>query len=131
MLGVRHMGRGGWHGRGQRGRGGWQQADLPSAVGERGGGYTVNVPPDWQMFVEPREGTGKTIGRSIRVHYISQDGRYQMLVERFVGFYGSPPHKIADYVLALRTTWPQNDYVESNSGNMANPPGPGGPEAAQ
>src|SRR4051794_2973841 len=51
MLGVRHMGRGGWHGgRGQRGRGGWQQADLPSAD-DASAWFAGRLPDGW--FTEP------------------------------------------------------------------------------
>ena len=108
-----------------------RQGHAVTTINEQGGDFTINVPPDWQMFEEPRENTGKNIGRSARMHYISRDGRYQLLVERFVGFYGTPPHKILDYVAALRATWPSGDYVESNQVGVANPPGPGGPETAQ
>jgi serine/threonine protein kinase len=108
-----------------------RQGNAVTTVNEQGGGFTINVPPDWQMFEERRDSTGKNIGGSVRMHYISRDGRYQLLVERFVGFYGTPPHKIVDYVAALRATWPPGDYVESNQVSVADPPGPGGPETAQ
>jgi hypothetical protein len=44
------MGRGGWHGRGQRGRGGWQQADLPSAA-DASAWFAGRLPDGW--FTEP------------------------------------------------------------------------------
>lgn len=100
-------------------------------IGEQGGGYTIKVPADWQMFKEPRDGTGKNIGRSVRMHYVSRDGHYQLLVERFPAFYGTPRHKISDYVNALQTTWPLGDYKVSDQIGVANSPGPGGPEPAQ
>jgi hypothetical protein len=45
MFGVRHMGRGGW-----KGRGGWQQQDLPPAD-DAAAWFAVRLPDGW--FTEP------------------------------------------------------------------------------
>jgi hypothetical protein len=50
MFGVGHMGRGGWHGGRGRGRGGWQQADLPSAD-DAAAWFAGRLPDGW--FTEP------------------------------------------------------------------------------
>lgn len=103
--------------------------DAFTANGETGGGYSIQIPKGWVMFTEQRQNTPKGFPRSVRIHYVSQDGRYQLLVERFLGFYTEPAHKIADYRAALKGTWPEN-YVEKTL-PLDKPPGPGGPEPAQ
>lgn len=52
MFGVRHMGRGGWHGGGGgfKGRGGWQKSDLPSAD-DAAAWFAGRLPDGW--FTEP------------------------------------------------------------------------------
>jgi eukaryotic-like serine/threonine-protein kinase len=79
--------------------------------GKQGGAFTVKVPQDWVAFVEER--TAKTLPSSTRVHYVSPDGKYELIVERFADYY-STSHVFADYELSLRATWPANGaYIDS------------------
>jgi serine/threonine protein kinase len=102
--------------------------DASVGNGDRAGGFTVKMPKDWQIFVGNRSPKNLTAGTTARIYYVSQDGQYDLVVERFRGFYLPPEHRISDYVGLLAETWPNGRYLESETLPLGNPPGPGGPE---
>ncbi|WP_243726717.1 serine/threonine-protein kinase [Actinocrispum wychmicini] len=107
-----------------------RSGDAITAKGEQGGGYVIQVPKGWAQFVEQRQ-VPKGFPPSVRVHFVSQDGRYQLLVERFVGFYAPPTaRRIADYKSMLRAIWP-GDYVQSDGLPLDRPPASGAQEKAE
>jgi serine/threonine protein kinase len=85
--------------------------DLVARKGEaaraKGGGtFTIKIPKQWETFVEERV-PPKSGPVSTRVHYLSPDGKYQVIVERFPGYY--PGHTIEQYTATLETIWPGKD----------------------
>ncbi len=102
--------------------------DAAVIKGAKGGGYQIKVPPGWVVFVEER--VPKNYTQSTRVHYVSPDGKYELVVERFAGFYGQGQGKNIDsYLNALRQTWPGKDqYVQSDLTPLDRQ---GGPEVAK
>jgi eukaryotic-like serine/threonine-protein kinase len=103
--------------------------DAATVKGTGGGAFTIKVPQGWQMFVEER--VPKNFPASTRVHYVSPDGKYELIVERIANFYTPPvQHTIAQYILSLQSTWPNGDYVESGAVPLDKYPGEGGPQAA-
>jgi eukaryotic-like serine/threonine-protein kinase len=102
--------------------------DAAVVKGSKGGGYTIQVPQGWELFVEERVpkngGTANT-----RVRYVSPDGKYQLSVERFPGFYNPDKHNIDFYRSVLKATWPQaGQYVDLGLVPLE---APGGPEPAK
>jgi hypothetical protein len=77
--------------------------DASTDQGLKGGGYKIKVPVDWVTFIEVR----KANPPSTRVRYVSEDGHYQLAVERIVGFYQQSLDKrsIQSYLSAIKTTW--------------------------
>ncbi|MBE1465567.1 serine/threonine protein kinase [Kibdelosporangium phytohabitans] len=90
-----------------------RKGQASTLKGKQGGTFSIRVPPGWEEFVV-EERQSKTLPQSTRVHYLSPDGRYQLTVERFPGFY--PTRRIAkEYETALAATWPTKDaYVASD-----------------
>jgi len=102
-----------------------QRAD-DAAKDAPGGEFTIQIPGEWRRFVEERT-AGKGLPSGTRVAYVSPDGRYELVVERFPGFY--PGHTIASYRQSLSATW-QQQYKESGNGPLSTPVATG-PEPAR
>jgi serine/threonine protein kinase len=60
----------------------------------QGGDFTISVPEGWPMFVEQCS-ADDDLPVSTKVHFVSPDGRFSLVVERFVGFY--PKSRLTDY----------------------------------
>ncbi|WP_130345785.1 serine/threonine-protein kinase [Herbihabitans rhizosphaerae] len=75
-----------------------QPADASTLKGSRGGGFMVTAPKDWAKFVEQRE--NKSLLSSVRVHFVSPDGKNVLAVERFPMFF--PGRTVRQYIDALR-----------------------------
>jgi serine/threonine protein kinase len=96
------------------------EAESATIKGTKGGQFRVQIPQGWQSFVEER--APKTMPLSTRVHFVSQDGKYQLTVERFADFY--PAQSIKTYKSALASTWPKEFYPEADqplSGDRTGP----------
>ncbi|WP_441297551.1 serine/threonine-protein kinase [Actinosynnema sp. ALI-1.44] len=86
--------------------------EAATVKGKAGGTFNIKVPPGWEEFVV-QEKPSKTLPESTRVIYLSPDGRYQLSVERYPGFY--PTRKIVkDYVSALASNWPKDAFNQSD-----------------
>jgi serine/threonine protein kinase len=82
--------------------------DASPDKGLKGGGYSIPVPEGWVTFIEDR----KANPQSTRVRYVSEDGRYQLVVERLVGHYQQAKRTIGSYRKDLEATWPAaGDYT--------------------
>lgn len=66
-------------------------------LGPDGGSFTVNVPRDWTTFRELRGGSPQ---QSVAIHFVSPDGRQELVVERFAAYY--PTFKLENYLAGLR-----------------------------
>ncbi|MBP2474683.1 tRNA A-37 threonylcarbamoyl transferase component Bud32 [Crossiella equi] len=72
------------------------ESNTSTATGGQDGKFRVLVPKDWTMFRELRNGAPLA---TTAVHFVSSDGRQELVVERFAGFY--PQWRISDYVKQL------------------------------
>ncbi|MFB9904691.1 serine/threonine-protein kinase [Allokutzneria oryzae] len=66
------------------------------AKGDQGGDFSVQVPKNWTDFQEQR--INSTMSSTV-IRFISPDGRNELAVERFAGFY--PHNKISRYLEQL------------------------------
>ncbi|GAA3991942.1 serine/threonine-protein kinase [Allokutzneria multivorans] len=73
------------------------------AKGDPGGGFSINVPKNWTDFQEQRPSSSMP---STLLRFVSTDGRNEVAVERFAGFY--PHNKMGRYVDQL-TSVAKND----------------------
>lgn len=69
--------------------------------------FTITVPQDWPMFVEQRSRTDE-IPASTKVHFVSPDGQFALVVERFAGFYPTKS-SLSDYISHVYAENPGTD----------------------
>jgi tRNA A-37 threonylcarbamoyl transferase component Bud32 len=62
-----------------------------------GGRFSIPAPAGWQLFHGQRD---QSPAGSMAIHFVSPDGRSQLVVERFGGYFGDG-HSINDYVRKL------------------------------
>ncbi|MET0236781.1 MAG: serine/threonine-protein kinase [Kibdelosporangium sp.] len=100
-----------------------RNGDATTDKADKGGPFAIRVPTGWETYVENRQ---QAKPPSIRVHYVSPDGKYELTVERFAAYF--PERTLAQYQAGLSATWPGKDaYVASDPRPLPGVP----PEAGQ
>jgi eukaryotic-like serine/threonine-protein kinase len=97
------------------------QAGVPG-TGE--GNFTLQVPTGWVKFVE-QHAQQQRVPSSTAVHWVKQDGTFDMGVERFPDFY--PKYTVDDYLRTLVGTMPGTQVSQP----AAPTPAPSGSTAQQ
>nr|WP_157529202.1 serine/threonine-protein kinase [Kibdelosporangium sp. MJ126-NF4]CEL22198.1 serine/threonine protein kinase [Kibdelosporangium sp. MJ126-NF4]CTQ92979.1 serine/threonine protein kinase [Kibdelosporangium sp. MJ126-NF4] len=93
-----------------------RQGTAATLKGAKGGAFSIKVPPGWDDFVS-EERAARGLPASTRVRYLSPDGRYQLVVERFPDFY--PNRRIKDYQSVLESMYPRGAWVPSELQEIA------------
>ncbi|MBP2322758.1 tRNA A-37 threonylcarbamoyl transferase component Bud32 [Kibdelosporangium banguiense] len=88
-----------------------RSGDNATLKGAKGGAFRIKVPTGWETYVEERR--PKAGPESTHVHYVSQDGKYELTVERFLNYL--PNRDLTDYQAGLQAIWPGKDaFVASD-----------------
>lgn len=95
------------------------------AVNGTDGGFTVNVPQDWTTFKEFRASSPD----SMAVHFVSADGRQELVVERFPNYY--PQSRLENYLNNLRTSAVSSQGTFETKRDQVGAKSEGAPEASR